>query len=773
MSRVFVALETALNRHVAIKVLPEAMAGQLSVDRFRREIALAAQLQHPHIVPLLSAGEVGGLPYFTMPFVRGESLRARLSAHGELPVNEAVRVLREVASALASAHHQGVVHRDIKPDNVLLSGDAAMVTDFGVAKAVSASTLSSDSGLTSIGVALGTPAYMSPEQASADPLVDARSDIYAWGILAYEMLTGATPFTGRPTSAMLAAHVTELPEDVARRRPNIPTPLATLIMRCLEKRASDRPQRAQELVQALDAMVTPTGGSHPTTARHASLPASDLPGTMRRRAWTRVAIPIVAIGVLVVAMGPRVWSRGSSQTRVDSATTPSVAVLPFVNVGGDTANAYFADGLTDDLASALARTGKLRVAARSSAYSFKGRNVPPADVGHQLHVGVIVEGSVQRVNGHVKVIASLVSVTDGLTLWTNVYERDTRDVFAVQAELSHAIAGAMRVSLAGTSASLQAGTASVEAHDLVLRGRYLNDRFDEPSVRHAIDRFRQALALDPRYADAWTGIADSWGRLSDDHVAPNEAAPHLRDALDHALALDPASAKALALRGLSAAFYERKFDAALTSLEQSLLRDSTDGFVGVYFGEILLATAHRDSAVAAMQRALRLDPLATEPLRYAIDLFRRAHADREADAACERLIELSPASVRCRPAFKLDAARATHLLDSGSVASRAGRGLVARARLEAVAGRKADARRDIARAIAEAEASHRYFRAELYAKVYALLRDKDETMRWLEKAYEANSAGVPAIPSDPDFAFLDGDPRFMGLVKRIGLPVQR
>jgi tetratricopeptide (TPR) repeat protein len=373
----------------------------------------------------------------------------------------------------------------------------------------------------------------------------------------------------------------------------------------------------------------------------------------------------------------------------------------------------------------------------------------------------------------VKVIASLVSVTDGITLWTNVYERDAEDVFAVQAELSQAIVGAMRVSLAGNTSVPQAGTASVEAHDLVLRGRYLNDRYTELSVRQAIDLFRQALALDPKYADAWTGIADSWGRLSDDFVAPNEAAPHLRDALDHALALDPTSAKALAVRGLLQAFTERKYDAALQSLEQSVLRDSMDGFVGVYFGSILLVTAHRDSAVAAIRRALRLDPLARAPLAYAIELFRRAHADREADAACERLVELSPASLGCRTAFKLDSLRATRLLDSGSVASRAGRPMVARARLEAIAGRKADARRNLALAIVEAEASHRYFREEVYTKVYALLHDKDETMRWLQRAYDSNGAGIPAIPSDADFVFLDGDPRFVGLIRKIGLPLQR
>ena len=222
MSRVFVALERSLGRQVVVKVLPEEMAGQVSVDRFRREISLAAQLQHPHIVPLLTAGDAEGLPYFTMPYVKGESLRARIAQGGELPVSEAMRVLREVASALAFAHDAGVVHRDIKPDNVLLSGGSAMVTDFGVAKAVSAATTQGRSGITSLGVALGTPAYMSPEQASADPMVDHRADIYSWGILAYELLTGGTPYTGRPASAMLAAHVTEAAEPVNRRRPGVP-----------------------------------------------------------------------------------------------------------------------------------------------------------------------------------------------------------------------------------------------------------------------------------------------------------------------------------------------------------------------------------------------------------------------------------------------------------------------------------------------------------------------------------------------------------------------
>ncbi len=266
MSRVFLATETALGREVVVKLLPPEMAAAVSMERFKREILLAARLQHPHIVPVLTAGDANGLPYFTMPFIAGESLRARLVHHGEMPVAEAARVLREIASALAYAHDHGIVHRDIKPDNVLLSGGAAMVTDFGVAKAVSSSTDAEHASTTSLGVALGTPAYMSPEQASADPAVDHRADIYAFGILAYELLTGHTPFSGRTPQGLLAAHVTEAPELIQKRRATVPPNFAALVMRCLEKRPADRPQTALEIVHALDDLATPTGGMLPTGA---------------------------------------------------------------------------------------------------------------------------------------------------------------------------------------------------------------------------------------------------------------------------------------------------------------------------------------------------------------------------------------------------------------------------------------------------------------------------------------------------------------------------
>jgi Tol biopolymer transport system component len=305
MSRVFLATEKAFARQIVIKVVPSDAASAVSVERFKREIQVAARLQHPHIVPVVVAGETDGVPFYTMPFVEGESLRARLNRSGELSINETLHILRDVASALAYAHAKGVVHRDIKPENVILTTGVAVVTDFGVAKAMDLAVTdggSTATGLTSLGVALGTPAYMSPEQATADPHVDHRADIYSFGCVAYEMLAGSSPFAGRPLQQLLAAHVGETPAPLGNRRATTPTPLAALVMRCLEKRAGDRPQSADELITAIDSITTPSGGSTPTAAR--------IPAAKASRGWR----PVAAAVVVLAAIGGAVtfWPSGST-----------------------------------------------------------------------------------------------------------------------------------------------------------------------------------------------------------------------------------------------------------------------------------------------------------------------------------------------------------------------------------------------------------------------------------------------------------------------------
>jgi Tol biopolymer transport system component len=320
MSRVFVATESELGRSIVVKVISSETGSSVSVERFKREIQVAAKLQHPHIVPLLTAGESDGLPFYTMPFVRGDSLRARIAKSGELSVNEAMHILRDIASALAYAHREGIVHRDIKPENVIISGGVAVVTDFGVAKAVDSAISdggSAQTGLTSFGVALGTPAYMAPEQATADPHVDHRADIYSFGCVAYELLAGSSPFAGRPPQQLLAAHVTETPESLVKRRPNVPPLLASLVMKCLEKRPGDRPQTADDLIAALDGIATPSGGSAPTSARIAAVPSAN-----------RTRLVVRSAGVIVtVAAGFMLW-KGRAVPALEAGASTMVVATP-------------------------------------------------------------------------------------------------------------------------------------------------------------------------------------------------------------------------------------------------------------------------------------------------------------------------------------------------------------------------------------------------------------------------------------------------------------
>ena len=605
MSHVFVATEKALGRQVVVKVLPAEMAGQVSVERFKREIALAARLQHPHIVPLLTAGDAAGLPYFTMPLVEGESLRARLVRHGELPLNEGVRLLREIAAALAYAHERGVVHRDIKPDNVLLSAGSAMITDFGVAKALSASSNGDAGSMTSLGIALGTPAYMSPEQASADPAVDHRADIYAFGVLAYELLTGQPPFVGRTPQNLLAAHVTEAPEPVTKRRASIPPALAALIMRCLEKRAADRPQSAMELVHALDQITTPSGGTQPTTAQAAygsqgSGAGALTPAPAPSAGAGRSRGIAIAVGVvLVVALGWFVSTRASA-----SPTSRSVAVLP-MDIGGDTAHAYLADGLSNELTTALSKVPGLAVRAYSSSRAMRGQSAREA--GKALDVSSVLTATLNRSGDRLRVTASLVNAANDVVIWSDKFEATDGDQFALQDKLVGAIAAALKVSLAPATQQVLAarGTRNAEAHDLVQRSRYATDQFTRSSLLSAVTLAQAAIAKDSSYADAWAALADAWGTLADDFIAPLEALPHMRPAVARALELEPTSANAHASAGVMLLYYDWDVAAAKASFERALTLDSANLLAGINYPHVLVGALHlEDSARAVTARTV-------------------------------------------------------------------------------------------------------------------------------------------------------------------------
>jgi len=471
MSRVFVAFDTRLDRRVVVKLLRPELGAGVNAQRFRREILTAAALQHPLIVPVLDTGELDGVPYFLMPFVEGESLRSRLQ-RGALTVVETVRILRDVARALAVAHARQVVHRDIKPDNVLLANEAAVVADFGVSKAFAVARHEHDARMigsnhsgstTTAGVSLGTPAYMAPEQVAADPQASFPMDIYAVGVLAYEMLVGAPPFTGRSPQQVMAAHITELPAPIDERRAELPPALSALVMQCLEKDPADRPVSAAALVTALDDPQVMSGSFTPVAEGSGAVEVlRALTGGQRSAAKKRRTVWRWLIGsAVVIAVLTMVWWSGfrdgtreatdgaalpgaveSGTAALSLASAPSVAVLPFVYLSGDSTQAYIASAIADAITGALAAERDLRVSSRSAAEALQ-RRIASGDTT-QLPAQTLVEGVVEVEGNRVRLSVRLVNAADGFTLYADRVEGERGNLFALEDDVAHGMRELLR-----------------------------------------------------------------------------------------------------------------------------------------------------------------------------------------------------------------------------------------------------------------------------------------------------------------------------------------
>ncbi len=436
MATVYLAHDLKHDRQVALKILRPELSAAMGTDRFPREIHIIAQMQHPHILPLYDSGAVDGFLYYVMPFVEGESLHARLARVGPLPINETVRLLQEITDALSYAHARGIVHRDIKPDNVMLSGRHAVVTDFGVAKAVSASA---GDKLTTVGIAVGTPQYMAPEQATAETTIDHRADLYALAIMAYEMLTGHPPFEATTAQQILSAHVLEQPKDVREWRPDVPPVLAEALLKCLAKNPADRWQNADELLAQLELVAsTPSGGVTPTRTK----PFRAVGAGVAKKAGRRTLVGIVAGAVLILGGGgAALLLKGGSHG------IQRIAVMPIEDISGK--DPTFVDAMQDALTTALNKLGKVGVAPRSAVMPYKTNPKPTREVAKDLSLDAVLEATVFRSGDVMRINMQFSDPATTRSLWSETYERDVKDVLAAQNEIVNLTAQAVAKVLEG------------------------------------------------------------------------------------------------------------------------------------------------------------------------------------------------------------------------------------------------------------------------------------------------------------------------------------
>ncbi len=638
MATVFLAHDLRHDRPVALKVLHADLAHALGPERFQREIRLAARLQHPHILTVFDSGETAGLLWFTMPYVEGESLRDRLTRERQLPVEDALRIAREAALALGYAHEHGVVHRDIKPENLLLTRDGStLVADFGIARSLGGS----ETQLTETGLAIGTPAYMSPEQASGERDVTARTDIYSLGAVLYEMLAGEAPFTGPTAQAVIARRFSGEIPSIRRTRPAVPEPVEHAIMRALAVVPADRWSTAAEFARAL----APAPDAAVTTPM--SVPGAMRPDAGGRRRRPSPALVMLVLGFAIGAGALFAWRQRHGES--GPAGTKLVAVLPFENLGKPD-DEYFADGITDEVRGKLSKLPGLRVIAGGSSKEYKHTTKSLSAIAADLGVDYLLVAKVRWATGadgvpHVRVSPELVQVSGGTPTvrWQDGFEAATTDVFQVQADIAGQVAGALDLALGADQKQQLAErpTKSLAAYDAFLKARAIVA--DEPAaLRRKADLLGQAVSLDSTFAEAWGELSRALSDLYSNSVPDPAVATRARSAAERALTLDPSGSGGQAAFGDYYLSVERDPVRAGEHVASGLQAEPNDAELLVMSARIEQSRGQAAAAVEHLQQARRIDPRSVRVLDQLQNTLVWLRRYPEALAASDEALALAP-----------------------------------------------------------------------------------------------------------------------------------
>jgi TolB-like protein/tetratricopeptide (TPR) repeat protein len=740
MGEVYRANDLRLGRQVALKVLSAEVATSPDrLARFEREARTVAGLNHPNIVVLHSVEDEDGLRFITMELVEGQRLD-QLAAHGGLSVTQVTEFGIALADALTAAHERGIVHRDLKPANVMLARDGRLkVLDFGLAKREVTDPAASDelaatvaSPVSAAGQLIGTVPYMAPEQLRGEA-TDARTDLFAVGAMLYELAAGKRPFEGSSSAELMTAILRDSPTPLASLRPDVPADLVRVIVRCLEKHATARFQSALDLRDEL------------------------------RGVKLRLDDPF----------------RAPAQAQ----DVPSIAVLPFVNRSRDEADEYFAEGLGDELLGLLAKIHGVRVAARSSSMTFKGKPVTGAEVGRALNVATVLEGTVRRAGERVRIAVQLVKVADGYHLWSESYDRTLDDIFAVQDDIARAVVKELRTTLLGNTAGsdvsdeVHAEVAAAakgravdpEAHRLFLQGTYLINRTTPEDIGRGVDYLHRALALDPEYAQAWAWVA--WAELqrgSFGYDPTGVSIARARKAATRARSIEPDLAEAHLVLGSIQLLRDFDWKGAAASHGRAL--ELAPGLPDVLLGAsaLELTLGHFDRALELVQRAVEQDPMRAFSYALLGRVHRTANRLEEAEAAFVRALELSPHHTmgHLMLALTLDA-QGRH--EEALAEAERERARWARLGAVAIAQHSLGRRQESDAALAELTAAGAAHSAWLIASIHGHRHEADQALMWLERAYAMRDAGLPMAVVSPYFAWLRPDPRWAAFRKRIGL----
>jgi len=722
MAVVHLAEEKKHARKVAIKILRPGFTTSVGAERFPREIGIAARLSHPHIVPLIDSGETDGHLYYVSPFIPGGSLRDRLQVEKKLPLSEVQRIARDIGAALDYAHRNGFVHRDVKPENILFADGHALLADFGIAHAYYAPGTQAVEAITEGGFAVGTPAYMSPEQATAEQNLDGTSDIYSLACVVYEMLAGEPPFLGDSPRATMVRHVMETPRPVRALRPDTPPAVERALAKALAKRPGERFASVVEFAVALQAQDD------------------------------------------------------GNATHFSSATR-TVAVLPFVNASPDADTEYLSDGITDELIDRLAKVEGLRIASRTSVFALKGKPQDVRAIGALLGASVVLEGTVRKSLERLRITAQLTSSDDGRLLWSQRYDRMESDVFAIQDEIANTIVTTLRATwFADLDQPVQKRyTQSLRAYALYLQGRYAWNKRTQEGVTEGIQYFEQAIAEDPGYALAYTGLADSYALQIDYRNVP--VANGFKRAKGYALKaleLDESLAEAHASLAWAMFIYDWDWDGAAREFRRSIELDARYATAHQWYAFLLASQRRLDEALVEAHTAQELDPASVSIRRALGYVYLYARRYDQARYHLTRAIAMNPTAEESYRVLGLTLTMNGQLDEAERVLREAtglpGAGTYTRATL-AYSLARAGNREYSETLLAELEAKRLrdYVSPVELATLHIGLGDNQHAIDWAERAYEERRGWMAYLNVHPIMDPLRGEPRFHDLVRKMGL----